>query len=246
MKYTWQIRSALIGLVLAVIAGPIIWALIVHPSPSQTVPEPPLTDPAAIFAELEAGNARFVASHRVRSIDTQSDAANRLKLEKTQQPFVLLLTCSDSRIGPEFAFDQHIGSIFVVRNAGNVVENVGLGSLEYGVEHLHTSVLVVLGHKGCGAIKAVNAAGDEPLPHHLKDLQQHMAGLKPSLRPKDADDAFLSTLTEINARQQAAQLLAQSEVLRKAVETKQLIVAAALYDLESGEVKFLDKNVKGP
>ena len=180
----------------------------------------------------------------MRSTDTRRDSVEREKVEATQKPFVALLTCADSRIVPEFIFDQHIGSIFCVCNAGNVVENVGLGSMEYGVEHLHTPVVMVLGHTGCGAVAAVNQAGTEPLPHHLKDIQERMAGLKPSLRPKDSDSAFLTKLSEENAKQQAAALLASSEVLRDASKMKHIIVVAAIYDLETGEVRFLDKNVK--
>jgi carbonic anhydrase len=218
MTFTWQIRSALIALVVAAIVTPVIWSL-ASPSTTPVVTEPAtLTDPVAILVELEAGNARFVSSKRVRSTNTDRDSFEREKVRATQKPFVALLTCADSRIVPEFIFDQYLGSIFSVCNAGNVVENVGLGSLEYGVEHLHTPVVMV--------------------------LQERMAGLKPNLRPKDSDSAFLTKLSEENAKQQAAALLASSEVLRDASKLKHIIVVAAIYDLETGEVRFLDKNVK--
>jgi carbonic anhydrase len=243
MTFTWQVRGALIVLVLTAIGAPAVWPFVSPPSAPALAESTALTDPDAIVAELEAGNARFVSSKRVRSTNTARDSAERQKLGATQKPFVALLTCADSRIVPEFIFDQHIGSIFCVRNAGNVVENVGLGSMEYGVEHLHTPVVMVLGHTACGAVAAVNKAGADPLPHHLKDVQQRMAGLKPSLCPKDSDSAFLTKLSEENAKQQAASLLALSEVLRDAWKKKHMIVVAAIYDLETGEVRFLDKNV---
>jgi carbonic anhydrase len=211
--------------------------------PAREEPKP-LTEPAAIFAALEAGNARFVASKRVQSADTKRDGDERSKFAKTQKPFVALLTCADSRIVPEFVFDQQLGSIFEVRNAGNVVEDVGLGTMEYGTEHIHIPVLVVMGHTGCGAIKAANEADGQPLPNHVKDVQARLSGLKGSFKPKDTSDAFLTGLSEKNARQQADQLLAQSEALRGAVKDKHLVVAAALYDIATGEVKFLDKNVQ--
>src|SRR5206468_2932150 len=157
-------------------------------------------------------NKRFVDSRREQSVDSRRDKPARETTAKGQKPIVSLLTCADSRIVPEFIFDQHLGSIFEVRNAGNVVEEVGLGSIEYGVEHLHTPVLLVMGHKNCGAVKAVNDAGGEPLPDHLKDIQARMSGLKTSIDPTKKDDtAFLVGLAEKNATQQAKQLLAKSE-----------------------------------
>ena len=90
-------------------------------------------------------------------------------------PFAVILCCSDSRVCPEFIFDQRAGCIFEIRNAGNVVDEDVLASFEYAVEHLHVPLILVLAHKGCGAIEAVCEAGDKPLHDHLKELQMHMA-----------------------------------------------------------------------
>lgn len=243
MTFTWRIRAACIVAIVAAIVAPLVWTL-AWPSLPAMPQAAPLRDPHAILADLKAGNARFMASRRIRSTETAHDDPERRLFAHEQHPLVSLLTCADSRIVPEFVFDQDIGTIFDVRNAGNVVDGVVLGSLEYAVEHLHTPVLVVMGHQGCGAIKAVNEAGDTPLPHHLKDLQAYMAGLKRSLNPSDQQADFLAKLSEENAKQQAATLVAQSDLLRLAVKEKQLLIVAAIYDLETGEVKFVVRDVR--
>jgi carbonic anhydrase len=132
---------------------------------------PTPADPQAALAEPRAGNARFVSSGRTLSSDTKSDAALRRRLAAGQHPFAAVLCCADSRLCPAFIFDQPPGSLFEIRNAGNVVEYDALASFEYAIEHLHVRLLLVLGHKGCGAVEAVVAAGDAPLHDHLRDLQ---------------------------------------------------------------------------
>ena len=136
------------------------------------------TDPDAVLAALRAGNTRFVASRRTLSSDTKSDAELRHRLVNGQHPFAAVLCCSDSRLCPAFIFDQPAGSIFEIRNAGNVVEDDAMASFEYAVEHLQIRFLLVLGHKGCGAVEAVVDAGDTPLHDHLRDLQQRMKGTR--------------------------------------------------------------------
>jgi carbonic anhydrase len=231
----WFIRAGValtLGLgVLALWRGP--WA---RQKPQQNG----LTDPRAVLAEFKAGNARFVASKRTRSTDTRHDDGWRRRLAKGQHPAAVVLCCADSRICPEFIFDQRIGSSFEIRNAGNVVDEDVLASMEYAVEHLHTPVILVLGHKGCGAIEAVHSAGDQPLHDHLRVLQEHMAGLRDEvLREHGTHTAeFLNHLAEENARQQAVRLLQESPVIRAAVRHGQVAVEVGLYDMETGVVEF--------
>src|SRR5262249_13740279 len=127
-------------------------------------------------------------------------------------------------------------------NAGNVVDEDVLASMEYAVEHLHTPVLLVLGHKGCGAIAAVNEAGDMPLPAHLKDLQAHMEGIRVEVVRSHGEHSpdFLNHLAEETARQQAARLVSESEVIRQAVRDGHATVVVALYDMETGAVTYLE------
>jgi carbonic anhydrase len=130
------------------------------------------------LAELRAGNRRFVECARTYSTDTRNDAIFRQSTAKGQRPFATILCCADSRVVPEFIFDQRPGSIFEVRNAGNVADDDVLASMEYAVEHLHVPLIVILGHKGCGAIEAVCEAGEAPLHDHLKELQKQTAGIR--------------------------------------------------------------------
>jgi carbonic anhydrase len=209
---------------------------------NRPVPETTPATPAEALAELKAGNERFARSQRSRSTNTRADADRRKELVKGQKPIVALLGCADSRVIPEVVFDQEFGRVFDIRNAGNVVDEDVLASLEYAVEHLQVPLLVVLGHKGCGAIQAVNEAGDRPLSHHLKALQQHMAELAPEVRQAGGDEPaeFLVRLAAHNAQQQARRLLKDSDVLRDAVGAKTVAVAVGLYDMETGKVGWLE------
>jgi carbonic anhydrase len=233
-------RNVVVLLAAALACGGASWGLRAQPQPAKQ--EQPPKDAKAVLKELEAGNARFVASGRTRSTDTRGDAAVRQKLAKEQHPIAAVLCCSDSRATPEFLFDQGVGRLFVIRNAGNLVAEGVLATLEYGVEHLHIPLIVVVGHTGCGAVAAVNSAGNKALPGHFKDFQDKMADLKPLLKkPADTTPEFVSKLSGENARHQAARLLRQSEPLREAVKKKRLAVAVGMYDLATGVVTILDR-----
>jgi carbonic anhydrase len=208
----------------------------------RAFPRPAPATPEAALAELRAGNARYVASHRTLSTDTEYDAEERHELAKGQHPFATVLCCSDSRVCPEFIFDQRAGSIFEVRNAGNVVDDDVMASLEYAVEHLHVRVVLVLGHKGCGAIEAVHAAGDAPLHDHLRALQDHMVCIRPQLKATYHlhTTEVLNELSKANARGQVATLLAESEPLKVAAARGDARVLYGMYDMETGEVEFFE------
>ncbi|MCX7700011.1 MAG: hypothetical protein N2039_03970 [Gemmataceae bacterium] len=213
-------------------------------SPSRDTIEalPEQLTPEEALAELRHGNRRYITSHRLRSIDTAHDADDRRRLAQGQHPFVALLCCADSRLSPEFVFDQKPGSIFEVRNAGNVVDDDVMASLEYAVEHLHVPLVIVLGHTGCGAIAAVHNAGDTPLPHHLRALQEHMRGIRPeSLRHLGRHDSeLLDRLALVNAKFQAEDLMNQSEPIRQAVKAGHSRLLYGIYHLDSGIVELED------
>jgi carbonic anhydrase len=197
--------------------------------------------PVEALARISAGNARFVTGRRSRSSQAADDAAERGETAKGQHPFAAVLTCADSRLPPELIFDQSVGDLFVVRNAGNVAEPIGEGSLEYAVEHLGVRLLVVLGHSACGAVTAVSGAS-ESLPGHLADIQRQMPGLAEfasEARKTQAPDQVLIAAVQRNALDQANALLRESPVLRKAVAQGQATVVPAVYDLGSGVVEFL-------
>ncbi|MFL5330455.1 MAG: carbonic anhydrase [Gemmataceae bacterium] len=206
------------------------------------VDSPTPTSADSALAELRAGNSRYASSHRTRSNDTRHDAELRRRLAAGQHPFAAILCCSDSRLCPAFIFDQHPGSIFEIRNAGNVVEDDALASLEYAVEHLHVPFVLVLGHKGCGAIEAVFEAGDRPLHDNLRDLQERMKGIRPRVlasNRKSTPDA-LNALAKDNAQEQAKTLLKESEPISAAVSRKEVRLMFGMYDMETGEVEYFD------
>jgi len=197
--------------------------------------------PEAALVELRAGNARFMAGARTRSQMAANDPALRQTLAKGQAPFAVIVTCSDSRLADNFIFDQELGRLFTIREAGNCPDIQGLASIEYAVEHLGSKVVVVMGHGSCGAVKAVMEAGPKPLPGNLWSLQAAMSGLLQSVRhdPNENPVEHLGHLVEANAVRQAQTVLERSEIVRHLVEAGKLKVVPALYDLPSGKVSFL-------
>ena len=126
--------------------------------------------------KLVAGNQRFLEE---KSIHPHQNKKSVLDNQNGQHPFAVILTCSDSRVPPEILFDQGIGDLFVIRNAGNLISDIELGSIEYAVEHLDVELIVVLGHTECGAIKAyVDAKNDGSKKHHnhIDDIVEMIAG----------------------------------------------------------------------
>jgi carbonic anhydrase len=203
---------------------------------------PAVWDPDSALAELRAGNLRFMRSSRTHSVDTSHDAELRQQLAHEQHPFAAVLCCSDSRVCPEFIFDQRSGSIFDIRNAGNVVDDDVLASLEYAVEHLHVPLIVVMGHKRCGAIEAVFEAGDNRLHDHLHALQTHMSGLRRHMpdQPHKHDSILLDRLSKENARQQALAVYHESDFLKSAVDNGLVRLLYAVYDMETGLVDYFE------
>ncbi len=208
----------------------------------ETATTPPPSDPEAALTELRSGNIRFVNSRRTQTTDTRYDDAHRRRTAKGQHPFAATLSCSDSRVSPEFIFDQRAGSIFEVRNAGNVVDDDVLASFEYAVELLHVPLLVILGHKGCGAIEAVCEAGEQPLHDHLRALQTHMKGIHKQVIDCDHrhDAEVVDRVAAENARQQALGILRDSPLVKAAMERGETRLVYGLYDMETGAVEFFD------
>jgi carbonic anhydrase len=204
---------------------------------ASTSSAPPSAD--RIWADLIEGNERFAAGKpKARSL-----VALRSSLAKSQSPKVVVLACSDSRVGPELVFDQSLGEVFVVRSAGNIADPIGIGSIEYAVEHLGSSVLVVLGHTKCGAVSA--ACSREKMP--TANLQAIVDKINPavSLAAKSAKgDALVEAAIKANVHQSAKDVLANSEMLRHFVQDGKLTVIEAEYDLDTGKVVRLDASAR--
>ena len=203
-------------------------------SASAGAPDParsPAADEA--LARLMAGNQRYVR-HKEQHPD--QSLARRKELEAGQHPFAVILSCSDSRVPPELLFDEGLGDLFVIRVAGNVVDDAVLGSIEYAVEHLGTKLVMVLGHEKCGAVSAAVEA--ETGAGHIKAL---VAAIRPSVEAsaKEPGDRIHNCVIA-NARRVAQQVRESEPVLKDAVEKRLVKVVAADYALDSGKVKLLD------
>jgi carbonic anhydrase len=209
---------------------------------SQGLSAGTIATPDGALKELKAGNARFVEGKRVRTLLSLQDADLRASLSKGQAPFAIVVTCSDSRLADNLIFDQELGRLFTIREAGNSPDIQGIASAEYAAEHLGSKLVVVLGHTSCGAVKAVADAHGKPLPGNLWSLQAAMAGLLEST-PEDPNESaadYYTQLSEHNAQRQAQAMLARSEMLRELVKEGKLKVVPALYELTSGQVRFLE------
>lgn len=185
------------------------------------------------LARLMEGNKRYVR-HKEQHPD--ESMARRKELETGQHPFAVILGCADSRVPPELLFDQGLGDLFVIRVAGNLVDDDVLGSIEYAVEHLDTKLIMVLGHEKCGAVSAAVEGGD--VPGHLKALVEAIQPSVEATRNEPGDRVHNCVIA--NARRVAGQIRASEPVLKEAIEKGGLKVVAADYLLDSGKVNLLE------
>ncbi len=186
--------------------------------------------PEGALHEMMEGNRRFVEG-RMTSFNGDLKMLKAKTVEK-QEPFGALLSCADSRVPVELAFDQSIGHLFVTRVAGNVASSDIIASLEYGVAVLGTKAIMVLGHANCGAVKASITA--KAVPGQISALYRY---IRPAVDQAGGD---LDAAIKANAKIQAALLRESSPVIADAIKQKQLTVVAAFYDLASGKVSLLD------
>ncbi len=202
-----------------------------HAAPASELPSP-----EAVLLELIEGNRRFVSG---RSQHPRMDLKRILETSSGQHPKVSIVSCADSRVPVELLLDQGIGDVFTVRVAGNVCDTDEIGTVEYGVEHLGTPLLVVMGHTSCGAVKAVctgaEVGGSIPLlvdniGPAVERAHKH-SGL--------SGEALVPAAVEENVWQSIHDLLAHSAITAELVESGRLKVVGAIYDISTGEVKWL-------
>jgi carbonic anhydrase len=188
------------------------------------------------LTKLMEGNKRFI-SGEVSKKDIGEK--RRQELAKGQQPFATVLSCADSRVAPEIIFDQGLGDIFIVRVAGNVVESTTLGSIEYGVEHLHTPLLVILGHESCGAVKATLDAKGRPEGNIGAILKKIMPAVnKAKLAGKDKDET-LNIAVQENVKNTYRDIM-KSRIVRELVHEGKLKVIGAEYYIGTGRFELID------
>jgi carbonic anhydrase len=192
---------------------------------SHAEAKPPTAHEA--LEKLLAGNRRYLSGLPASRFGT---AARRKEIAEHQHPFAVVVCCSDSRVGPEVVFDQGIGDIFVIRTAGEIVDDVGLGSIEYAVDHLGVPLVVVLGHERCGAVAATLKGGEAP--GHIGAL---IKAIEPAVaESKGASGDQLDNAVRAQVRAVVRQLKS-AELLRKAE------VVGARYDLDTGVVEVIDR-----
>lgn len=194
--------------------------------------------PAVALQWLEEGNVRFQAG---APEGPRRDEARRAETSsKGQHPYAAILSCADSRVAPEILFDAGIGDLFVVRVAGNVADTDEIGTLEYGVEHLHTPLIVVVGHGKCGAVTAV--VDNAHVPPNIAKLVDNIAPAVESTKKRFASlkgPALIQQSIRMNVRQSMSDLLTKSEIIRQAVAQGEIKLIGAVYDLNSGSIEWM-------
>jgi carbonic anhydrase len=186
--------------------------------------------------KLLEGNKRFI-SGQLTTKDCSTE--KRQELTKGQHPFATILSCSDSRVAPEVIFDEGLGDVFIVRVAGNVVEPTTLGSIEYGAEHLHTPLLVILGHESCGAVKATLEAKGKPEGNIGAILKKIMPAVNTAKKAKKDPDETLNLAVQENVKNTYKDIM-KSKIVRELVHEGKLKIVAAEYYLGTGKVELID------
>jgi carbonic anhydrase len=207
----------------------------------------PAVSPEDALKSLMDGNQRYVENQMTGS--KLCDLTTRTSLSKSQHPYAIILTCSDSRVPPEIIFDKGLGEIFVIRVAGNVPDPIVLGSIEYAAEHLGSPLVMVLGHERCGAVKAtVDARGNSTGSRNIDAIVKVVApAVKAAAKDcqackddkKCADtrkEEFVECVVDANAKIVAASLTKKSKILSHLLHEKKIKIVAAKYDLDDGKV----------
>lgn len=197
--------------------------------------------PAQALTRLAEGNRRFVSDQR-----NEADLSTRRRLEiaKGQAPFAALVGCADSRVGPEHLFEAGLGELFIVRTAGNYVDDAGFGSLAYAVAMLGVPLIVVLGHERCGAVDAATrlVVGNAQLPPSLTRMVRPILPAVIDARAAAAGPDLLDAAIHMNVRHVARTLRQTTDALiADPLKSGKLLVVGAYYDLDTGAVDFFDR-----
>jgi carbonic anhydrase len=203
-----------------------------------------MTSAIDALQRLKDGNDRFASN--VRSHESLAGEARRAEVAAGQEPFAIILGCSDSRVPAEIIFDQGLGDLFVIRVAGNIVAPSQIGSVEFAAERYGTRLVVVLGHSQCGAILATIEELNRPTGNQSKHLHSIVDRVRPSVEPllrtelRHDPDALVRNAVRANVRVSAGHLRHGSDILEHLIEKDGLVVVGAEYSLETGLVEFFD------
>ncbi len=189
--------------------------------------------PEKALESLIQGNKRFTSDKLKHPNRT---GMRREAIKTTQKPFAIILGCSDSRVPPEIIFDQGLGDLFIIRVAGNVIDAVGIDSIEYAVNHLGSSIVLVLGHEKCGAVSAVVANQASDIPTIAKLIEPAVEKTR-NLKGNHLVNAITENINQV------VEQIQQTPVLIKLIEQKKLKIVGGYYHLETGNVDFLETHL---
>ena len=195
----------------------------------------PIVSLAEAMSRLKEGNERYTRGNQQHP---RQSGEERTQLSKSQHPFAIVIGCADSRIPPEIVFDQGLGDLFVCRVAGNVIDDHGLGSIEYAVDHLGAHLIVLLAHQDCGAVKAAKEtiAAKGKAPGHIQSL---VTAIEPAVEATVKDN--LEATVKANARNVVQALRSSTPILKPKVDSGDVRVVGAYYSLDTGAVNFLEE-----
>jgi len=197
----------------------------------------------AALDRLREGNRRFVANTRGEGLNTQLRPA---QVADSQEPFAIILGCSDSRVPAEIIFDQGLGDLFVIRVAGNIVAPSQIGSVEFAATTFATRLVVILGHSQCGAVHATLEQLQTPNENRSRNLRSIVDFIRPSIESLldqgfgDDTDALVARAVRANVRTSSEQMRHGSPILEDLERDEGLIIVSAEYSLETGVVDFFD------
>lgn len=203
----------------------------------------PIIPANSALERLKDGNRRYVSDSRDSLLTSRT---RRNELVAGQEPFAIILGCSDSRVPAEIVFDQGLGDLFVIRVAGNIVASSQIGSVEFAATQYGTRLVVVLGHSQCGAIQATLQELQQAAEHQSRNLRSIVDRIRPSVEELLATDlkhdpsALMTHAVRANIRASVSHLRYGSQILEHLIQSNSLLIVGAEYSLETGVVEFLD------
>ncbi len=233
-------RRTLLGGVAATASAVVASRGMAAPPPGTANPAPPSLTPDQALAALKEGNRRFLAG---RAVEPDRRGIRRLEIAKAQYPIAVLVSCSDSRVPPELLFGRGLGELFIIRNAGNTIDTVAMGSLEYAVAELNVPLVVVMGHERCGAVAAAVAVVEQgaTYPGSIGQMVEPIVPAVLAARRAGAKD-LLDASVRANVSRTVGRLRQFSEpMVLDRIKSGRLRVIGARYDLDDGNVDFFDE-----
>ena len=201
-------------------------------APAKTEMSPSTLTPQQALQKLIDGNKRYAAGKVLRPDQT---GERRITVSAKQEPFAIILGCSDSRVVPEIAFDEGLGDLFVVRTAGNVSDDIVLGSLEFGAAELNVPLIMVLGHQNCGAVTAV--VKNAQVPGHIARIAEAIKPAVDKVRNQPGD--FVDNAVRSNVQTEVGDLKQSTPILADRIKAGKLMIVGGRYDLKTGLVEVI-------